>query len=236
MEKRRYCARHVRPSVCPCPRFRRRENALSVTHCSDTSAGECGFTAEPGHEDRYKESLDITLQYARTIGAKKIHLLSGRDLSSQGVTKAEQEKTLIKNLQESLPALQQANVIALIEPINSFSKPGYFLNNFETVGSPLVKMQLDLFHLQMTEGNLVNNIKKFLPFTGKFLKNIQYCHVQVAQAPHRHEPSMAGEVNYKYVLEQLYIAGYRGHIGCEYKPSVTSESSLGWIKEWGLHF
>ncbi|KAF2353663.1 Xylose isomerase-like TIM barrel domain [Trinorchestia longiramus] len=200
----------------------------------DRTAGECGFAAEPGEEQRFKSGLDTTLQYAATIGAAKIHLLSGRDLSGQGVSPADQEQTLIRNLRFAVPVLEKQNVVALLEPINSISKPGYFLNNYETawrvitaVGSPLVRLQLDVFHMQMISGNIVNNISKLLPLIG---------HVQVAQAPHRHEPSLAGELNYKFIFNQLSAAGYTGYVGCEYKPASNTEASLDWIQEYGLQY
>lgn len=200
----------------------------------DRAAGESGFAAEPGEEARFKSGLETTLRYAATIGASKIHLLTGRDLSSKGVSPADQEETLIRNLRSALPDLERHGVVALLEPINSVSKPGYFLNNFETayrvitaVGSAFVRLQVDVYHMQVICGNVANNITKRLPLIG---------HVQVAQVPNRHEPSVAGELNYKFIFDHLAAAGYEGYVGCEYKPAGATETSLGWIEEYGLQY
>ncbi|KAB7504019.1 putative hydroxypyruvate isomerase [Armadillidium nasatum] len=95
------------------------------------------------------------------------------------------------------------------------------------INSPNIRLQLDLFHLQMICGNVSNNIKRLLPYTG---------HVQVAQSPDRYEPSFEGELNMKYVFSELQKAGYEGPVGCEYIPSKSTEESLFWIKDFGLKF
>ena len=127
--------------------------------------------------------------------------------------------------------LEKANVVGLIEPINPYWVPNYFLNDFDMaekiineINHPKVRLMLDIFHLQYQKGNLSNNIKKYLPITG---------HVQIAQVPHRHEPDSLGEKNYKYVLDQLQL--YENQwIGLEYIPKNGTNEGLKWIEEFGF--
>ena len=91
--------------------------------------------------------------------------------------------------------------------------------------SPNLRLQLDIFHLQFLKGDLTNNIKKYLPFTG---------HIQIAQVPDRHEPNSSGEINYKYVFKVLQELGYDGWIGLEYFPIGDTVPGLDWVKELGV--
>lgn len=198
----------------------------------DTAAGECGFAAEPGKEAQFKDSLQRTLDMATTIGCTRIHILSGRSFGPD--QSAAQEATFVANLRYAVPLLQQQGVTALIEPINPVSKPGYFLSDFptgvrvvEAVASDCVRLQLDVFHLQMISGDAASNIKKLLPLAG---------HVQVAQATSRHEPSYEGQIDYNKVFATLKEEGYSGFIGCEYKPSGRTEDCLSWVTHQGLQF
>lgn len=93
----------------------------------------------------------------------------------------ENHKAYIKNLQYAAKKFEQENIVGLIEPINKYSVPGYYLNNYEkaievikTINSPNLKIMLDLFHLQMIKGNLTNTINEIMDYVG---------HVQIAQAP-----------------------------------------------------
>ncbi|KAM9243378.1 putative hydroxypyruvate isomerase isoform 6-T7 [Dugong dugon] len=67
----------------------------------------------------------------------------------------------------------------------------------------------DIFHWQIMDGNLTGNIREFLPIVG---------HVQVAQVPGRGEPDSPGELNFPYLFQLLEDEGYKGFVGCEYRP------------------
>lgn len=115
------------------------------------------------------------------------------------------------------------------------------------INSESLKLQLDIFHLQLLEGNLTNRIKELLPYTGTLcgvyysiyrivkVTMLKYfiAHIQIAQAPHRDSPDSEGEVNYRYILKLLEDLDYDGYIGLEYKPMKASADSIGWIREWG---
>lgn len=142
------------------------------------------------------------------------------------------EAFYISNLRLAANRLAAEGIIGLIEPINKYSVPGYYLNNYEhavdvlkSVNSDNLKLMMDLFHLQLIRGNIINSFKELGSYIG---------HVQIAQAPHRHEPDVEGEVNFKFVLEKLQRdAGYDGWVGCEYRPLKGSAEGLKWITNFG---
>jgi len=186
-----------------------------------------GFAALVGQEDKFMESLIKSLEYCKALNCKRLHIMSGKVTED---VKGSLE-VLKSNLIKAIPLLEAANVIGLIEPINPYWVPGYFLNDFDLaekilleINHPKIRMMLDIFHLQYLKGNLSNNIPKYLPITA---------HVQIAQVPDRHEPNSDGEKNYKYVLEVLEKAKYDQWIGLEYIPAGNTKEGLSWIKEYG---
>ncbi|XP_042885905.1 putative hydroxypyruvate isomerase [Penaeus japonicus] len=195
-------------------------------------AGELGFAALPGKEDSFRQSLERSIVYAKALGCGKLHIMSGR--RSQHYDEESHVATLEANLSYAVSRLSVENILGLIEPLNPVSTPGYFLNSFETaqsliekLNSPHLRLQLDIFHMQMICGNVTNNIKKLMPIVG---------HIQVAQAPHRHEPSSLGELDYPYIFSVLREAGYEGYVGAEYSPSTNSAASLHWLEKCQLQF
>lgn len=195
-------------------------------------AGESlGFAALPGRQEEFKESLDKSVQYAKALECDKIHIMSGKNFF--GIVDVAMHDVYKENLEYAAKVLEENGIIGLIEPICEFAVPNYYMNSFtkalqliQTIDSKNLKLQLDIFHLQMLEGNLTNKIKELLPFTG---------HIQISQAPNRFEPSAEGEINYQYILHLLEELEYSGFVGLEYKPKTTSSESLDWISKWGYN-
>lgn len=140
--------------------------------------------------------------------------------------------TFNANLRFAAPLLEQASIMGVIEPINNYSVPGYFLNDYKyametinDVGSKNIKLMADIFHMQMITGNISNNLRSFAPYIG---------HVQIAQAPNRNEPDTDGELNYRYILNELVSIRYNDYIGLEYTPTTSTSSGLKWINQFGL--
>jgi len=192
--------------------------------------GDLGLAAISGREEEFKKSLDKSIEYAEALGCNKIHIMAGKSLSG-GIIDTGMEGIYKDNLQYAVQILEQKNITGLIEPISQSAVPDYYMNSFskglkivKEINSKFLKLQLDIFHLQITEGNLTNRIKELLPYTG---------HIQISQAPNRYEPSAPGEINYQYILNLLEELDYAGYIGLEYKPRVDTGSSFDWIKEWG---
>ncbi|XP_075688778.1 putative hydroxypyruvate isomerase [Rhinoderma darwinii] len=206
------------------------ELVLINTPAGDVPARELGLAALPGIQDEFRAGLDQAVTWARDLGCKRIHVMAGR--VPAGVDRAtiekEMEQTFIENLRYAADILNQAGMVGLIEPINCrISEPRYFLNTpqqgaliLEKVGRPNLKMQMDLYHWQIMDGNLTENIKTYFPLIG---------HVQVAQVPHRNEPDSPGELNFLYLYDLLQGLGYQGYIGCEYKPRGDTVTGLRWM-------
>ncbi|XP_053717077.1 putative hydroxypyruvate isomerase [Synchiropus splendidus] len=207
------------------------EVVLINTPPGDIASGDLGLGAVPGREREFRQGLDLAMKYAKGLQCKKIHLMAGRIPrgSVRAAVSRDMESTLVKNLQCAADLLAQEGMTGLIEPINSrITDPRYFLDSphqaadiLKKVGKPNIKLQMDIFHWQIMDGNLTKNMETYLPQIG---------HIQVAQVPGRNEPDSPGELNYSYLFSKLESLGYQGHVGCEYKPLESTEEGLGWWK------
>ncbi len=200
------------------------EQALFNLPPGDFAKGERGIAALPGREAEFLDGLDQALHYARVIGAKRLHCMAG--LIGPDADRRAFESTYLANLGLAADRAAEAGVTILIEPINSRSIPGYFLNYqrdgrriIERVGAANLKLQLDFFHCQIMEGDLAMHLKELIGVVD---------HVQVAGVPDRHEPD-TGEINYPYLFDLLDEVGYAGWVGCEYQPKRRTEDGLGWF-------
>ncbi|XP_045475202.1 putative hydroxypyruvate isomerase [Harmonia axyridis] len=205
------------------------EQVLINIYTGDVTKGELGFAAIPGKEQDFKDSIQKTIQYAKELGARKIHIMSGRVL---GPVSKVNDEVYVKNLKYAVGLLEKENILGVIEPINSYSVPNYYMNSYnkaidvvKTIDSPNLKIMLDIFHLQHIQGNITNTIKDLREYIG---------HVQIAQVPNRNEPNTDGELNYRYILDLLRSEGYTDWIGLEYKPKTDTSKGLSWIKDMGF--
>uniref|UniRef100_UPI003AAF3728 putative hydroxypyruvate isomerase isoform X2 n=1 Tax=Centroberyx gerrardi TaxID=166262 RepID=UPI003AAF3728 len=202
------------------------EMVLINTPPGDMKAGDLGLGAVPGREAEFKQGLDLAL----------IHLMAGRIPvgSDKTAIAKEMEAIFVQNLKYAADILSKEGITGLIEPINTrITDPRYFLDSphqaaaiLERVGKPNIKLQMDVFHWQIMDGNLTQNIQKYFPLIG---------HIQIAQVPGRNEPDSAGELNYRYLFSTLEKQDYQGYIGCEYKPLGSTSEGLGWVKDYWTH-
>ncbi len=193
----------------------------------DWAAGERGLAAMPGREAEFDRALDTALAYAEALDCRLLHAMAG--IPGKDVDPRRAMDAYVANLKKAGEAAGARGVTVLIEPINLRDNPGYFLSDLETargvldaVGSEHVRLQLDLYHRQVTRGDLIHAIRDYLPVSP---------HIQVANPPDRADPG-TGEVNYIYVFAELERLGYGGWIGCEYKPPTGTVESLGWFKAY----
>ena len=142
-----------------------------------------------------------------------------------GVPREMCASTFVENLRFAAAALKKAGLRLLIEPINTFDIPGFYLHGtaqalsiLDDVGADNAFVQYDIYHAQRMEGELGATLQKHLARIG---------HVQLADNPGRNEPG-TGEINYEFLFAHLDRIGYRGWIGCEYKPATTTAAGLGW--------
>ena len=205
------------------------QQALFNTWPGDFDAGERGLASVPGREAEFLGGVDRALAYARVLRCPRVHAMAG--LVPAGADRAERRATYVRNLREAARRCADAGVELLIEPINTRDIPGFFLNTqaeahavVAEVGAANLKVQMDLYHCQIVEGDLAAKIRQYLP-TG------DVGHFQIAGVPQRHEPDL-GEVHYPYLFSILDELGWDGWIGCEYRPRAGTSAGLGWAKPW----
>ena len=193
----------------------------------DFSKGERGIGCLPGREAEFRSGFERALDYAAAFGCQRLHLMAG--LVPPGSDREALRATYLGNLAWAAQKADDAKVDVLIEPINTRDIPGYFLNRQDEahavlaeVGSARLKVQMDLYHCQIVEGDVAVKLRQYLPGGG-------VGHLQIAGVPARHEPDV-GELNYPYLFDVIDELGYEGWIGCEYRPAAATSSGLGWLR------
>ncbi|MFG2578938.1 2-oxo-tetronate isomerase [Streptomyces malaysiensis] len=202
-------------------------------------SGERGLAALPGREAELRSGIDRALEYAAELGCPRVHVMAGLvgpagatpAEPAEPVEAAEHRDTYLANLAWAAERAAAAGVDILIEPINGRDMPGYFLNRqseahtvVREVAAPNLKVQLDLYHCQIVEGDLTTTLRRDLP-TGRV------GHLQIAGVPDRHEPDR-GELNIRHLFGVIDDLGFDGWIGCEYIPRAGTSEGLGWRHDY----
>ena len=163
------------------------------------------------------------IDYAKALDCRQLNCLVG--IAPRDADPIKLNDVLVGNLRFAADELARERIRLLIEPINTIDIPGFFLNRTEQalqiiadVGSDNLFVQYDIYHMQVMEGDIARSLQKHLP---------RIAHVQLADNPGRNEPG-TGEINYPFLFRHLDAIGYRGWIGCEYKPRTTTVDGLGW--------
>ncbi|MGR4067026.1 hydroxypyruvate isomerase family protein [Halomonas sp. LR3S48] len=198
----------------------------------DWAAGERGLASLPGREAEFRDSVIEALRYAEALGCPRVHAMAG--LLPEGAdadTLRAHRASYVANLRFAAAEAAKVGRQVLIEPINTRDMPGFFLSRqdhamavLEEVGAGNLKLQFDLYHCQVMEGDLIRHLERQFP---------AIAHIQIAGVPERHEPDV-GEVHYPALFERLERLGYAGWIGCEYRPAVATREGLGWGRDYGL--
>ncbi len=193
----------------------------------DFTQGERGIACLPGREAEFRSGFERALGYATALHCPRLHVMAG--LVPQGTAPADLRPTYLANLAWAAARAAGAGVDVLIEPINTRDIPGFFLNRqadahaiVAEVGAPNLKVQMDLYHCQIVEGDVAMKLRAYLP-TGRV------GHLQIAGVPERHEPDL-GEINHDYLFGVIDELGYDGWIGCEYRPAARTSDGLGWLR------
>jgi 2-dehydrotetronate isomerase len=193
------------------------------------AAGVRGLACLPGREAEL-----LALRYADVLQCPRVHMMAG--LLPEGKVRADLLSTYVGHARAVGQLASKQGVDVLIEPINNRDMPGFFLNRQDHAHDLLaeialtnVKVQMDLYHCQIVEGDVAMKIRQYLP-TG----NIG--HFQIAGVPERHEPDV-GEMNYPYLFDLIDSMGYTGWIGCEYRPrlgtqALSTTNGLGWLQAY----
>ena len=199
-------------------------------------AGERGLACLPGREKEFSDGIALALRYAQALQCPRVHVMAG--IVSASLDRALARSTYVANLRRAAQLAAAAGVTLLIEPINTRDIPGYFLNRQDEahaliaeIGVTNIKVQMDLYHCQIVEGDVAMKIRRWLP-TG----NVG--HFQIAGVPQRHEPDV-GELNYAYLFavidEVAAQCRWEGWVGCEYRPARGAteggtSAGLGWLR------
>lgn len=186
--------------------------------------GERGIGCLPDRVQEFRDGVALAIEYGSALGAPQINCLAGK--APAGVADEVLRKTFVENLRFAAAALKKAGIRLLIEPINPYDIPGFYLNRtaqalsiIDEVGSDNLFVQYDIYHAQRVEGELIATMQKNLS---------RIAHIQLADNPGRNEPG-TGEINYDKVFAAIDAMGYAGWIGCEYKPAAGTEAGLGWL-------
>jgi len=192
-------------------------------------AGERGIACHPDRIGEFREGVDEAIRYAKVLGAKQLNCLVGK--LPQGVSHAQARETVVENLKYAADMLKEHRISLLIEPINDFDIPGFFLTRTQQAidlirdtGSSNIYLQYDIYHMQRMEGEIASTIRANRDIIR---------HIQLADNPGRFEPG-TGEINYRYLFKMLDEIGYEGWIGCEYKPKAGTIEGLGWRQAHGV--
>ena len=217
------------PYAWPAAEIRQRLDANGLTlvlhnlPAGDWDAGERGIGCHPERISEFREGVGKAIAYAAVLGVRQINCLAGK--APAGIADDVLRQTFVENLRFAAAELKKAGSRLLIEPINTFDIPGFYLNStaqavsiLDEVDSDNTFVQYDIYHAQRTEGELASTMQKYLPRIG---------HIQLADNPGRNEPG-TGEINYPFLFTHLDRIGYDGWIGFEYKPATTTDAGLDW--------
>ena len=193
----------------------------------DAAAGDRGLASVPGREHEFAASIAQALRYAQALSCRRLHVLAGIVPADADAGERDRRRRLyVRHLRQACEDAAAHGVTVTIEPLNPRDVPGYLLSTQadahairEEVGAPNLKVQFDLYHAQIVEGDLTEKLRRWLPQVG---------HIQIAGVPGRHEPNV-GEVNYDWVFRVLDEARYDGWIGCEYHPATSTAAGLAWM-------
>lgn len=190
------------------------------TRRGNLSAGENGLSALPGREDDARAAIDEAIAYASAVGARCVHVMAGFASGDDAA------RCFAANLAYACGAAHPHGITILIEPLNHYDAPGYFLQTtdqaralIEAAGADNLKLMFDCYHVQLMEGDLSHRLETLLPVIG---------HIQFAGAPARGVPD-EGEINYRHIFNLIDRLGWDMPLGAEYKPGGPTGDTLGWF-------
>jgi len=209
-----------------------RHGLTQVLHnlpAGDWGKGERGIACLPDRVGEFQDGVGRAIEYAQALSCKQVNCLAG--IAPAGVDPDQVRATFVANLRFAADKLAAAGIRLLMEPINTFDIPGFYLSRTQqaldliaAVGSPNLFVQYDIYHMQRMEGELANTMKGNLA---------RIAHIQLADNPGRNEPG-TGEINYRFLFGFLDAIGYDGWIGCEYKPKGGTVDGLAWRAAHGV--
>ena len=193
----------------------------------DWDKGERGIACIPSRVSEFRDGVGRAIEYAKVLGCTRVNCLSG--IAPPRLPSETLRETFMSNLRFAAGELERHGITLLIEPVNTRSVPGFYLRNsgqalalIDEASVPNVRLQYDVFHMQIMEGDLARTIEANIARIG---------HMQVADVPDRHEPG-TGEINFPYLFDLVDRLGFSGWIGAEYNPAHGTLAGLGWAQPY----
>jgi hydroxypyruvate isomerase len=203
------------------------EMVLHNLPAGDWAGGDRGIACNPARQAEFRAGVGKAIEYATTLGVPQLNCLAGKPGS--GVDEATTRRTFVDNVRYAAAECKKAGLRLLMEPINNYDVPGFWLNNtgkalgiVEEAGADNLLVQYDIYHAQRYEGEIAATMKQHLAKIG---------HIQFADNPGRNEPG-TGELNFEFLFAHIDRIGYKGWLGAEYKPTTTTEAGLGWLAKF----
>lgn len=191
-------------------------------------AGERGIASLPGRDSEFDAGIGKAVAYMEAGGCRQVHVMAG--LLPAGADRERHLAQFVDSIARAADRFARLDATVLIEPINTrVDVPGYLLDGtrlaLECIARaerPNVRLQYDVYHMQIMEGDLMRSIERLLPWIG---------HIQIADNPGRHEPG-TGEIAFERLLRHIDAIGYEGHVGCEYLPLGRTIDGLDWARDY----
>lgn len=193
------------------------------TSRGNTAAGDFGLAALPGREAEARAAIDEALAYARATGTRAVHVMAGNAAGPRA------HAAFCENLRYACEMATPGGINILIEPLNGYDAPGYFLSGSaqaaDIIGElalPNLRLMFDCYHLQIMEGDLTRRLSALLPLVG---------HIQIAAVPDRGAPDH-GELDYGQMLRHIRGLGWETPVGAEYRPGADTDATLNWLARY----
>jgi 2-dehydrotetronate isomerase len=191
------------------------------------AAGDWGLACDAKKRTAFRAGVKQALRYAKALDIPTIHVMAGMVVDAD---RKKARRAYMANMTWAAEQAAAAGKTIVSEPLNTRDKPGYFISRSDDVvsmireiGHPSLKLMFDVYHVQIMEGDVTKRLEQHFDVIG---------HVQIAAVPSRNEPD-EGEVSYTHIFATLRRLGYKGYVGCEYKPRGKTEDGLGWMKTLG---
>ncbi len=193
------------------------------------TAKDCGLV-NPKERGQFLREMETAIRAAQQIGTRSLVVLTGNEAA--GLSREAMMESAVAGLKEAAPMLEKAGITAVVEILNTLvNHAGYFLyfvrdgvRLVEAVRSPNVKLLFDFYHVQVMEGNLIQNFTKNLAHIG---------HVHIGDVPGRHQPG-TGEIHYPRIFRAIHESGYTGFVSPEYSPTVPVKDDLAMVRKMSV--
>lgn len=193
----------------------------------DWSKGDRGIAIDSARQGEFRKGVAQAIEAAKHLKVSQINCLVGKIGSGQ--SPSELWPLLVDNIRFAADQLREDNLRLMIEPINHWDMPGFYLNTtdqvlrlIDEVDRPNVFLQFDVYHAARENEDILRVL------TEKFSK---IGHIQIADSPGRHQPG-TGDLDYQSFFSELTKTGYAHAIALEYIPDPDTLSSLEWVKKY----